>query len=319
MSTRLKQTTQIKSTSDALEDPVELVATPSKLSEDLDNLRFMLKDVITKLAGSTKTWYDTEFVVSIDSTLIDHDGLLNYDSKEHIDWTDVNNKTSSILYANKAIIGNGATTVDGTLSVTGLSSFGNAAVSGTLGVTGLSSFVNASIGGTLGVTGVSTFSAFNATGNATIGGTLGVTGNSTFSTFSSTQGGSVSGTLYVGGNLTVGANQVSISVATGTITAKKVVVLDSPTVATHAANKQYVDNKVAMSYRIGTVNIANNSQTITFTSALSGSYALSVNLIGPDIIPFIITSKNSNGFTVSFADTVPASGYSLDYMARSIV
>ncbi|MGL6132179.1 MAG: hypothetical protein ACRCZ9_11270, partial [Fusobacteriaceae bacterium] len=72
-----------------------------------------------------------------------------------------------------------ATTVDGTLGVTGNTSLG-----GTLGVTGVSSLKATTVDGTLGVTGTSSLKAttvdgtLGVTGNTSLGGTLGVTGTS---------------------------------------------------------------------------------------------------------------------------------------------
>jgi hypothetical protein len=83
-------------------------------------------------------------------------------------------------------------------SVTTLAASGATTLSGTLGVTGATTMTSlgtsgdATVGGTLGVTGATTTTSLTNTGNATVGGTLGVTGNTT-----------LSGTLNVTGTTTV--------------------------------------------------------------------------------------------------------------------
>ena len=61
------------------------------------------------------------------------------------------------------------------------------------------------VGGTLGVTGATTVTTLNATGAATVGGTLGVTGATTVTTLNATGAATVGGTLSVTGAVTVGS------------------------------------------------------------------------------------------------------------------
>lgn len=123
--------------------------------------------------------------------------------------------TNSFSIANLTIPGTlhvvGATTLDSTLLVNGISTFiGNVNMAGTLGVNGLTSVVTLSATGNISTTG-----SVTATGNITAGGTMGSSGLATFNV--GITGGGDTGTIHAGTGILGTVNTFTVNQAFTTL------------------------------------------------------------------------------------------------------